>query len=70
MTIELLSLVALWCGNPLTHSGNGGPEITVVDVNQCRKNVIQCLDNPSEIETVNEAADKCFKKVPYPGKDN
>jgi hypothetical protein len=75
MSVELLTLVALWCGNPIVghpyavDASYIGPEVSVKDVNECRVKAIKCLENPSEIESVNELADKCFKQMPYPGRD-
>ncbi len=75
MSVELLTLVALWCGNPVVGHAFGkdagyiGPIVTVKDVNECRAKALKCIDNPSEIETTNELADTCFKQMPYPGRD-
>ena len=71
MTIQLLTLVALWCGNPVTHNVyDSGPNITIADVNQCRTKILYCLENDPVIEPIEQTANRCFKKVPYPGKDN
>lgn len=76
MTIELLTLISLWCGSPVTHNiYSEGPEITLKDVNECRTKLITCVENEgsSHMEgTMYYAAnpEKCFKQVSYPGKDN
>lgn len=78
MPVELLALVALWCGNPVTHNAYGtGPEITVAAVNQCRIELRSCMkqeiDKNSPMiaqEAFNIAADVCTAQTTQPGKDN
>ena len=79
MTIQLLTLVALWCGNPVVQAGDGGPIITIEEVNQCRQKLIACMKNeildntPGVRDTLEEqAANNCIihAQMPYPGKDN
>ena len=82
MPLELFTLIALWCGNPIAgHSYTQdpaylGPYVSVQDVNQCRNKLRTCLDkeyNKSGISIVqasmNQAADVCTKQIPYPGRD-
>lgn len=79
MPIELLTLIALWCGNPTqTHNGYTHElEITVADVKQCRVDLRSCMkqeiDKNSPMiaqEAFNIAADVCTTQTPQPGKDN
>lgn len=71
MSMELLTLVALWCGSPIpgqTYSAYGtyvGPIVSVQDVNQCRKDINKCVEKSKEGEPI----DNCFEKQPYPGRD-
>lgn len=73
MTINLLTLIALWCGAPIpgytytTDATYIGPYTSIQDVNQCRKNLISCLDRVDPIDDSSKS--KCFEKQPHPGGD-
>jgi len=83
MTVELLTLVALWCGAPLeghsykTDTSYIGPVISTQDVTQCRKDLIGCIRQAdlkfgvAQGTTVNQvvAENQCFEKRSYPGRD-
>jgi hypothetical protein len=68
MTVELLTLIALWCGSPIDgHSYQVdtsyiGPVVSVQNVNQCRKKLVDCIHKTS-------GDMKCFDQQPYPGQD-
>lgn len=43
MTLELAMLIALWCGQPINHSGfNGQTHITKAQVDECRQKIYSC----------------------------
>jgi len=76
MPVELLTLVALWCGNPIAPKTQYGPVISVADVQQCRIELRSCMkqeiDKNSPMiaqEAFNIAADVCTARVSQPGED-
>ena len=84
MPVELLTLIALWCGSPVssTYRSNsyqeyGGAIVSVAQVKQCRVDLRSCMkkeiDKNSPMiaqEAFNIAADVCTTQTPQPGKDN
>lgn len=78
MTVELLTLIALWCGGPTSHNIYGeGPTISVKEVNQCREDLRKCIVDEIHKQGIEyatlaqyEAAKVCTDKIPHPGKDN
>ena len=53
MTVELLTLVALWCGNPMNHNSMivGTVRRTHAQVDQCREKLISCIESKIALET-------------------
>jgi len=61
--IEMLTLIALWCGQPVnaTKGAMGiktGSEITDLEVKTCRAKLIACVDKPGE--RIDVLARRCF----------
>ena len=83
MPVELLTLIALWCGNPVspTYRNNSykeydGTIVSVAQVNQCRVELRSCMKQQIEKnspmiaqEAFNIAADVCTAQTPQPGED-
>jgi hypothetical protein len=78
MPVELLTLIALWCGNPVAYHATIVPEaeVRVADVKQCRLELRECMkqqiDKNSPMiaqEAFNIAADVCTAQVSQPGTD-
>lgn len=52
ITVEMLTLIALWCGNPINSTKGAmgfktGEDISITQVNSCRNKLATCVDNSS-----------------------
>lgn len=81
MTIELLTLIALWCGSPVNDTKGAmgfktGAEVSVQEVNQCRDQLRSCIKTEIEKQGISEAqstrthaAEVCTSQIQHPGRD-
>lgn len=53
ITIETLTLIALWCGNPVNSTKGSmgfksGSDLYISQINECRKELIECVETATK----------------------
>lgn len=62
--VEVLIMIALWCGQPVNSTKGSigfktGSEISSEQVQKCREEMIRCIDNAKRVATLSTLAMEC-----------
>lgn len=66
MSIEFLTAIALWCGQPHVHLGMQLLDTTKGDIDQCRSELLACVEKASSELAPAGKVKECFKKQKQP----